>query len=42
MAHLYANMKNDLHGIVFKGRHAYAMRAWSDGTWARQANLPIC
>ena len=28
MAYRYANIKNDLHGIVFKGRLAYAMRAW--------------
>jgi hypothetical protein len=29
MAYRYANIKNDLHGIVFKGRLAYAMRAGS-------------
>ena len=29
MAYQYANIKNDLHGIAFKGRLAYAMRAWS-------------
>jgi hypothetical protein len=32
MAYHYANIKKYLHGIVFKGRLAYAMRAWSDDT----------
>ena len=29
MAYQYANIKNYLHGIAFKGRLAYAMRAGS-------------
>ena len=32
MAYHYANIKNDLHGIAFNERLAYAMRAWSVGT----------
>jgi hypothetical protein len=31
MAYQYANIKNYLHGIAFKGRLAYAMRAGSVG-----------
>ena len=27
MTYHYANIKNDLHGIAFKGRLVYAMRA---------------
>jgi hypothetical protein len=32
MAYQYANIKNYLHGIVFKEGLAYAMWAGSDGT----------
>jgi hypothetical protein len=32
MAYQYANIKNYLHGIAFKGTLAYAMRAGSVGT----------
>ena len=32
MAYQYANIKKYLHGIAFKGRLAYAMRAGSVGT----------
>jgi hypothetical protein len=32
MAYQYANIKNDSHGIAFKGRLACAMWAWSVGT----------
>jgi hypothetical protein len=32
MAYKYANAEKYLHGIAFKGRLAYAMRAWSVGT----------
>ena len=40
MAYKYANIKNDLHGIVFKGWLACAMWAGSVGTPQEQANLP--
>jgi hypothetical protein len=39
MAYWYANTENLLHGITFKGRLAYAMRAGSAGT-ARFAIWP--
>ena len=40
-AYQYANIKNYLHGIAFKGRLAYAMWAGSVGTLQGQANLPV-
>jgi hypothetical protein len=40
MAYPYANIKNYLRGIAFKGRLAYAMWAGSVGTLQGQANLP--
>ena len=40
MAYRYANIKKDLHGIAFKGRLAYAMRAWV--CWHALRIWPAC